>query len=793
MSNDSRSDSNGSQKSMFGRMRGQKKAGTDATDTLKKGIGHLTDSMKNLGNTLQSSLNNAKKEGNVFTRGTRELDQFGYEKYNISEEAEIFISRVPDSAFFNDGDPIMVRTTGEEYVSTSKVAPVAKVAVEEPKEALLDASRLFSNVQVGEKQEAVVHGITGTVQEGKVEMSSDFLSRISGGNSNESRRPRVVIDLDEAETSVPEIQAEAVTEVPMETVGTIMDVPVPVPEEEKAPLDAFEEDSDVMIISIPEETVDVDAPVETEVIEAEIPETIGTEVIEALPMEAVEAECGSTGLIEVVDEDSGEEYFEASEDTDDDSWLPDINDVDDDTVNYLQMHSDEIQIQIGSIEADATVTAAPEETTIPETIGTEAPVEAEKTEVEEEPIVVVPSMPVSNVVEGLYVESDAKSDEIKVDATEVVASVTAEVAETSVELMDRNDSRTVRMGLDDEGAGFLPPMQDPVRRRPTAARFRFKNGVLQSVDAEKESKEGPRGPFDVTVGQTVIAELASEGSNEIVIRDVVADVMRLTMPELEACSALSFGPIWNDYDLDDEVDALCFEHWVELDDEAGVMPLVMPELRESFDPLDADHTFHDEYLEAMCFRPSPEPSYFSAIDEAVYGSVLDAVMVEVVIERMASRMNDEAAMADAVAESAIDTIVGIAAVESAIEALAGRLNEESAIEDFIALAIAETVSCEAAVQSAMEDMASRMNDEVVFTVASMPMALPQAMPVLGIAPAEQPAMIPAPVPLEAEATLIPVAVPGASAVEAPVPKKSHGVTFSFGSGAAANGSVCFSF
>ncbi len=95
--------------------------------------------------------------------------------------------------------------------------------------------------------------------------------------------------------------------------------------------------------------------------------------------------------------------------------------------------------------------------------------------------------------EGLYVEGNQPSDAAVASAgaavqeTESTATSSGEVAEPV---------SAVRAVLDADGEA-LPPMSDPVVKRPRSVRFRFANGVLMSVDSKTEgSQEGPSRPLD---------------------------------------------------------------------------------------------------------------------------------------------------------------------------------------------------------------------------------------------------------------------------------------------------------
>ncbi|MDO5861808.1 MAG: hypothetical protein Q4Q58_03330, partial [Thermoplasmata archaeon] len=131
--------------------------------------------------------------------------------------------------------------------------------------------------------------------------------------------------------------------------------------------------------------------------------------------------------------------------------------------------------------AEAPVVEEVPEAPVVEEIAVEAPAE--------EPMEVRASLPgVGAVISGLYTEGDnPSSDAATVDVT--AATIAAETAETGCDAAE-----TPRVsGIDSYGEA-LPPMSDPVVRRPRSVRFRFNNGVLMNVD--KGSEEGSRGPLE---------------------------------------------------------------------------------------------------------------------------------------------------------------------------------------------------------------------------------------------------------------------------------------------------------
>ena len=80
---------------------------SDATSSIKNGLTHLGDSIsrgmesfKDRGTNLHGRM--ANRDSSVYSKGVRELDNYGYERYNIKDDSEIFISRMSDKALFND-------------------------------------------------------------------------------------------------------------------------------------------------------------------------------------------------------------------------------------------------------------------------------------------------------------------------------------------------------------------------------------------------------------------------------------------------------------------------------------------------------------------------------------------------------------------------------------------------------------------------------------------------------------------------------------------------------------------
>ena len=215
MSDSSRDNgSNGSLKSLKGRL--QSRQGFD-TAGLKKSFNHLSGVTKNMGSTLQHMF--SKSDSSVYSEGVRELDKYGYEKYNIEDESEIFISKVPDRAMFNDGEPLMVRATGGNFVGSvdTKPSEVFDDVIESPKES----TGRFSNVVRGTMKETEYHATVGVNNDGVITpvVDNSFLSKMSKGAAPKQvevpEHENVFIELqDEEASAAPEDVPEEIPAAP---------------------------------------------------------------------------------------------------------------------------------------------------------------------------------------------------------------------------------------------------------------------------------------------------------------------------------------------------------------------------------------------------------------------------------------------------------------------------------------------------------------------------------------------------------------------------------------------------
>lgn len=548
MSDSSRDyDSNGSRKSLRNRL--QSMQSTDRTDA-KKGQ-HLSDLTKNIGNTLQSIFSN-KSDSSVYSKGVRELDNFGYEKYNLEDDGgEIFISKVPERAMFNDGEPIIVRATAGNFVGSSDNT-TARFDVGEAEAKAEDMRNLFSNVPRGTAVETEYHATVGEVTaDGTVKprpIDASFLGRMKASSAERQTAPAEDQTASASEASAQFLQIDE--DVPVEVPDNSTEVPIlkmeeaPVEEaaSEPAPadngfsfLDRVSRSRRADFIIEPEEA-EVEEPVEEAPVEeaeddydwifadedqeevmempAEVPE-IG-EVAADVPEDIIVAPIKTPEEVPVAD--VADEIIVADVPTE----------VPEQVESYSGFVEEPVEEApaVGLVEVEPVIEApveepaevsvpeepvemvpeAPEEVPVedvpmempaevPEAIAEATPAEATPAE---EPIAVMTLPGIREVeplepIAGLEMEgSEPSSDSAVSNAIEATPAV-MEAAVTGAEAAPAPSTKFV--GLEEDGEA-LPRLSDPVVKRPRTVRFRFSNGVLQNVESDKtEPKEELRDPL----------------------------------------------------------------------------------------------------------------------------------------------------------------------------------------------------------------------------------------------------------------------------------------------------------
>ena len=114
MSDSSRdNNSGGSFKSLRNRLQTRPNKQSFQADGIKKGFSHISDVTKNMGATIQNMFA-TKSDASVYSKGVRELDNFGYEKYNIDDDWE-------ETEYGNYVDGKLVFESGFEATVTDKI------------------------------------------------------------------------------------------------------------------------------------------------------------------------------------------------------------------------------------------------------------------------------------------------------------------------------------------------------------------------------------------------------------------------------------------------------------------------------------------------------------------------------------------------------------------------------------------------------------------------------------------------------------------------------------------------
>ena len=506
-------DSGSSRKSFRGRIPIN---ASDATRTIKQKISQFSEELSHKAESMKrsSSLQRNGRETSVYTKGVRQLNDHGFETFNIEDCGEIFISKVSNNALFNDGEPVLVRATDGNYVG--RVDPFkAQVAADQPAQAAVSEMKLFQNVPRASSVEKQFSGVVGVVtSDGTVAVKpvdNGFLNKMARpAKADEAVEEEPAEIVEEASVAEPAPEhdmsdlmsrmvrpsrqtVEALAEEVVEEAPTIEEAPV-IEETsviEEAPV------MESVIEEIPAEEIVAEAPAE-EPVKEHVEFFIDTEEV---PVEIVEeAEAEDTGAIE----------------TDDYSWV-EFNEGEPAEAAVAELFIEaapaevavEEVVEAPVVETVETVVAdpatgfveAPAEEVVEETVEEiveEAPVEAPSTgfveaPAEEIPADVTPSLPGLAVVpEGLHVEGNEPSN-AATSSLDAVTTVPEQTTATSAVALEQNSKRAT---LPRDGEA-LPPMSDPVIKRPNSMRFRFDNGVLMNVSSKsKGSEEGARSPLE---------------------------------------------------------------------------------------------------------------------------------------------------------------------------------------------------------------------------------------------------------------------------------------------------------
>ena len=563
----------------------------DVAGAFKKDIGKLGDITRNFGNTIQSVLTSGMKKDTpsnpVYSTANRELGSDGFEIYNIDGGMEIFISKVSDSAIFDQDQEIVRATDGHFVGSTVKPVKVSDSQANEGSSGPADMRSLFKNVHLEDKRGQEIRGSVGIVQDGVLVQSSstnqvpegavDIINRVRRVQKVEYEEVSILkedgtVETVPAEGCITEAISQPVVETPVvdglvieepvvtETVEAVPEVPAEIPEKVDAePI----EGGDIIIRPMPEtEDVPVEAPVEAPITEEPVIEespvesTVVDEPVVESPVEApVEAKPKDEFFI-----DSEPESPVEAPVTEEPAEAP---------IEEFEMWKEDINL---GEAAEAPVTEEPVEAPVVE----ESPVELTVVDepVVEAPIEVVPSLPKMEVG-GLNVEGCSETNaavavggEIAIQETERAKTssgvkpvsehrpldIEAERKELTSEPeipeapkcpVIEKEAETVttpvvsKPKVDYEDENKMSDIADPAVHRPRRYNYsramKFTNGKLEII-SKKDSDEGVQRIAGQTSPRSAPVERlpsAKPRKPRISIDGDVGSIMRLTLPELD--------------------------------------------------------------------------------------------------------------------------------------------------------------------------------------------------------------------------------------------------------------------
>ncbi|MGN0098251.1 MAG: hypothetical protein ACI38Y_02855 [Candidatus Methanomethylophilaceae archaeon] len=696
MSIDSRSDSSSSDKGRGSRIF-KRTSTADVAGFIKKDLSKIGGFTRSIGNSIQSAITNGvnKKEVHdvVYSTGNRELGSDGYEIYNIEEDVEIFISKVSDSAIFEQDQQIVRATDGQFVGPTAKVVKVPKEQVQDGTSGPADMHQLFKNVRLEDRRDQEIHGSVGVVQDGVLVPSSpvnqvpanaeDIFNKMQRTHKVEYEEVSVLNEDGSVETvpvegcvtespvSVPDVEpvvGAEVSEEPETVVETIVqevpeidgiavDVEAETPSVTEVPEEPQEE-SDFCIRTIPE-SIDVPETIAEAPIEAPAEESI----IEEVPVEApVEVQVEEPVIEAPVEAKPRDEFFIDSE-----SETPVEAPAEEPVIEEVEIWKEDIQLD--DVPAEAPIEAPVEEPVV------EAPVEAPAEIPAEAPIEAVATLQKMDIG-GLEVEGNSGVN-AAVAYGDVIAVQESEKAKTSAGAMSAPEHRPLdieakkeelasepevpeapkcsvvetvsvpaeapkrKLDLVDENS--MSKIADPVRHRPRynySRAMKFTNGKLENI-SKKDSDEGVQRIAGQTSPRSAPVERlpsAKPRKSRITIDGDVGSIMRLTLPELDLDDDSCTVGYECMYIPDDGMEAVCFAEPPMMEIPAFEFPaLSAPVSVPSLVPA----------AEVLCIGSAPETIAIEAATEAV---LIPAAQVVLSIEAPEIEPITEAVPEEPVAE-----------------------------------------------------------------------------------------------------------------------------------------------
>ena len=98
--------------------------------------------------------------------GQKEMNSSGYEVYNIHEEDQVYIAKVPETVMFNDGDPVFRKADPGVFVGLSRTRTALDIEEDVPV-VRRSVEDMFAGVKRGGQHE--VKAKVGVCRDGKIE------------------------------------------------------------------------------------------------------------------------------------------------------------------------------------------------------------------------------------------------------------------------------------------------------------------------------------------------------------------------------------------------------------------------------------------------------------------------------------------------------------------------------------------------------------------------------------------------------------------------------------------------
>ena len=98
-----------------------------------------------------------------YSVGVRQLSKDGYEKYNVEDAGEIFIAKAPESAYFNEGEAVIVKAESGKMVGLCRQRSEFKIEAVSPAPKV-SVDQMFAGIQRG--SDPNVQAFVGTYNNG---------------------------------------------------------------------------------------------------------------------------------------------------------------------------------------------------------------------------------------------------------------------------------------------------------------------------------------------------------------------------------------------------------------------------------------------------------------------------------------------------------------------------------------------------------------------------------------------------------------------------------------------------